>query len=234
MFRKYYLAVVVGFLFLISTASEVSATHSQGLHWGYEEGQEFYFIEKHHFESDEGIIELENYFLLVDSEHQSIEDPLTNDSFTPFSRFDVYWANDSSLDEDNWQVGLRLSVPIGNWSLLSKVLEASFNRREVSENYTYSFQIFETIEEWGYNTTRYNELWSGVYSSSRTRFTYSKPDGVLLKLWWESSQSWSNDTHRYTLSRLQMDPGLQAILTSGLALGIVIVVIVLVAWIRRN
>ena len=143
-------------------------------------------------------------------------------------------SNDSSLDEDNWQVGLRLSVPIGNWSLLSKVLEASFNRREVSENYTYSFQIFETIEEWGYNTTRYNELWSGVYSSSRTRFTYSKPDGVLLKLWWESSQSWSNDTHRYTLSRLQMDPGLQAILTSGLALGIVIVVIVLVAWIRRN
>ncbi|MFW9927746.1 MAG: hypothetical protein ACFFDM_13435 [Candidatus Thorarchaeota archaeon] len=229
MVRKYYWAAVIGFLFVISSASEVSATHSQNLHWGYEEGQGFTFIYRRHFENDEVIIENENYFLLVGPEHPSIEDPLTNDSYTPFSRFDVYWANDSSLDEENWQVGLHLAVPIGNWSLLSKVLEASFNRRNVSEYDTYSFQIIDTINEWGYNTTSTRSTSDG----SSTRFTYSKLDGVLLELV-DYSWSWSNSTIRSTLSRLPMNPRLQAILTTGLALGIVIVVIVLVTWIRRK
>ena len=228
MFRKYYWAVVVGFLFLISTASEVSATHSQGLHWGYEEGQGFTFIERRLFEGDESIIEIENYFLLVGPEHPSIEDPLTNERLPPFSRFDVYWANDSSLDEENWQVGLRLAVPIGNWSLLSKVTEARFNREEISENGTYSGLIFETNDEWGYNTTRISDI------PSSTCFTYSKHDGVLLELLWVYSRPWNNVTSEYTLTRLPMEPRLQAILTSGLALGIVIVVIAIVAWIRRN
>ena len=234
MFRKYYWAVVVGFLFLISTASEVSAIHSQGLHWGYEEGQGFTFFENQYYETEEEIFGWQNYFLLLDPEHQSIEDPLTNDSFTPFSRFDVYWANDSSLDEANYPVGLHVAVPIGNWSLLSKVLEASFKREEVSENDTYLYQIFETNDEWGYNTTTSYEWWSGAYYSSSTRFTYSKHDGVLLESLWEVSRSWNNNTSEYTLTRLPMEPRLQAILTTGLALGIVIVVIVLVAWIRRN
>ena len=229
MIGKFHWVIVIGFLILISTASQISGTHSQGLHWGYEEGQDFFFIEKWHYESEVETIEQENYFLLVDPEHHSIEDPLSNDSIAPFSRFDVYWANDSSLDEDNWQVGLHLAVPIGNWSLLSKVLEANFNRQEVSENETYSFQIFETIDKWGYNTTT---MISNL--SSIIRFTYSKHDGVLLESLWDYSLSWNNTTSNYTLTRLLVDPKLQTILTTGIALGIVIMVIALVTWIRRK
>lgn len=232
------LIVILG-LFLVMTMmmSEVSAVHSQGLHWGYEEGQEFYFNEKwlfYHGDEGEPTIQESNY-LLIDPEHYPIEDPVTNDSYPPRTHFDVHWINGSPAGDEYILVGRNVAVPIGNWSLLSKVYDAYFSKVLSTENHTYSFQLVETGSEWGYTSVRTSYLIIRTrYWVDTTCYTYSKQDGVLLLLTYESVESWSNATTRYSFSRLPMNPETQAILATGLAAGVIISVLVVFTRILKR
>ncbi len=126
--------------------------------------------------------------------------------------------------------GAGAAVPIGNWSLLSKVFENHYTNTSIVGHGT-SFRIVEDSGTWGYVFTH------PIVGLPDTNWTYhesySKQDGVLVS---DLEYFYNLGAESITLSftRLPMSPELQAILTAGIALGVVITVIVVYARFRRN
>ena len=217
------------FLFLLALPT-TSAAHSQILAWGYDEGQAFYFNEQHISNGEE--VTSTNY-LLKGSEYSTIKDPLTTEDRLPMAAFDVFWPNGSLVTSFTQRVGINLAVPIGNWSLLSTVLEANLKELHSNENESYTYQLTDTTDAWGYSLVHTTYAF-GSNSAVASQYTYSKNDGVLQDWVWEYTEAWSNTSFKYVLSRLLTLPETQAILTTSLAIGILVIVLVAVTKRRKR
>jgi len=230
---SHFFITVSGILVLILLLPTISVAHSQGLHWGYEAGQEFYFHERT-INKMEGEIKnnIEYNFIFTDSELSQIEDPLTNDSYLPRSRFDVYWLNGSPAGDQFYVSGRDAAVPIGNWSLLTKVFQAHYGSRELNVNVTYDFQIQETNTEWGFISEEVQHSWINNLTIT-SRSTYSKADGVLLEYIWRIESSNFDSSTDYSLSRLPMNPETQTLLTTLLAVAVLAIVVVIVSKFKK-
>ena len=219
---------MVGATLLALLVTGVSAAQSQGLHWGYEKGQQYYFAASGWSINETETQQME--FMLMKGNYPSIPDPLTNGSYLPWTEFQVYFANGSSAGAYQLLWGFGAAVPIGNWSLVSKVFENCYTNTSMAAHGT-SFRIVEDSETWGYVFSR------PIAGLSNTNWTYhesySKKDGVLVS---DLEYFYNLGVESMTLSftRLPMSPELQSILTAGVALGVVITVIVVYARFRRH
>jgi hypothetical protein len=218
---------VVGTLLLALLVTGASAAQSQGLHWGFEKGKEYYFTEQ-----VQSLGETEPFrmdLMLIPEDYPSIQDPLANGSYPPWTSFHVYFTNGSPL-VNGYVETLRVAVPVGNWSLLLDVFESYFASNPLPGTKTQSFRAAENNIDWGFVVEQ-------SYSLSRQNWTiqysFSRQDGVLTQCS-EGSGSSDNETIIFALTRLPMDPQLQSILSAGVALGVVLAVIVVYARFRRH
>ncbi|MFW9848117.1 MAG: hypothetical protein ACFFF4_03200 [Candidatus Thorarchaeota archaeon] len=231
--RKYLLVVIATFLFILLDVRCVSAVHSQGLYWGYQEGEEFFFIDSITVTDDEESTTTVEYYKLVDTELSELEDPITNESYAPSARFDVY-RNDGTYHEEDFLLGSRVAVPIGNWSLLTEVYEYNlFIKDPPDENVTVSYDFIESADKWGYYWIRVDSFY-GMISRDEVKWTYSKQDGVLLEETWNSTQSWNNRSFYDTFTRLPMNPTIQSLIVTGVALGVIISTVVILVYFSKK
>ncbi len=222
---KYVVTVVVGTLLLALLVTGTSAAQSQGLHWGFERGKQYYFTQ-----SVQKLGETEpsqTNFKFICNTYPSIQDPLTDNSSLPYASFHTYFANGSPAESAIYWPAI--AVPVGNWSLLSEVLRSHNANAMLPPNTTQSLRIVENNEQWGY-------IWDLSFLSPQTnsslQCSYSRQDGVLIQFSIDSCVN--NQTAYLTLTRRPMDPELQSILTTALALGIVVIAIIVYARFRRH
>ncbi len=229
---RYLITLSIGILLVIPFLPILSSAHSQGLHWGYEEDQEFYFHERTVSEYQGNIEEMDYTFILKDSDPFTIEDPLTNDSQPPQERFDVYWLNGTSAADGFFVTGYYAAVPIGNWSLLTQIFQTHFDNQPTLENVTYNYQFQESNTEWGFTGERTeNPLVSN--DTMEARFIYSKADGVLILYTWDSNSPVHDFYIHYSLARLPMHPETQNLLATSLAIGVIAVAVVVASKFRK-
>lgn len=225
---KFSVTIVVGATLFALLVTGVSAAQSQGLRWGYEEGQQYYFAVKNWSINDTETQQME--LMLTKGNYPSIPDPVTNDSYLPWTNFQVYFTNGSLVAGGQFSWGVGVAVPIGNWSLLSKIFENYYTNTSMSGDGT-SFRIVEDSETWGYV---FSHPVTGLPDTNWTYHeSYSKRDGVLVS---DLEYFYNLGVGSMTLSftRLPMSPELQSILTAGVALGVVVTVIVVYARFRRH
>ncbi len=226
MVTKHAVVIVAGTLLLALLVTGVSAAQSQGLRWGFEKGEQYYFTQ-----SVQNLGEAEpsqTDLMFICDDYPLIQDPLTDYSSLPWASFQTYFTNGSPTDTAIGE--LRIAVPIGNWSLLSEMFARHSANNTLPQNATPSFRIVEDNEQWGY-------IWEWSLSSPQTNFSvqysYSTRDGVLTQFSMGRSLM-NNEAALYTITRLPMDPQLQSTLTTGAALGIVVMAIAVYARTRRH
>lgn len=228
MVTKYVETIMVGAALLALLVTGVSAAQSQGLHWGYEEGQQYYFIERD-WNIDQTELPAMN-FMLMRSDYPSIPDPLTNSSYLPWTAFQVYFTDGRLATSQQPIWGPGAAVPIGNWSLLSKVFENHYTNTSIWGNAT-SFRLVEDSETWGFIFVRTNNALPDT--NSTTHVSYSKQDGVLVSNL-QQVYELGNETLTTSFIRLPMSPELQTTLTIGGVLGVVAIAIVIYVRLRRR
>ena len=226
MVAKYVMTMVVGTLLLALFVTGASAAQSQGLHWGFVKGQQYYFTQRAQDPREAEPSEVN--LMYVCDDYPSIQDPLTGNSSPPRASFQAYLINGSPTDVGIG--GSTIAVPIGNWSLLSDVFESYWVNTLSPQNATSSFQTVENNVEWGFT---FEWLYLFPHSGVILQFSYSKQDGVLTQ-YSQGSGSSDKETVEFTLVRLPMAPHLQSILATGIAFCIVVMVIVVYARFRRH
>ena len=215
------LAFLAVFLVLGSLPQNLNAqtTHSQGLEWGFQEGDRFDFVETYTEDDPENPIHIQMDYYLIAPEASVIPDPLTVNDSVLLRRADIYFRNGTKIPSP----GIRFAVPIGNWSLLTEIRSAT------NEMYYQSGEILDEPSYWGFS---YDE--GGNWSSSTTRFEFAKVDGVLLTIVYTASDIYTNISHTMTVVRVTsftMDPTILGLVAIG---GLTILVIVLLIWERRG
>ncbi|MFW9958998.1 MAG: hypothetical protein ACFFCT_13085 [Candidatus Odinarchaeota archaeon] len=132
--KRQVLVYVLVFVFILTlrvsgtTTTGVEETHSQGLYWGFEEGDVFYFRIEYRDENESW-----DYSLYATApELEAIPDPLT--SYIPRI----------NLQHSTQTLHSSSAVPIGNWSLLSATIGNTIGRHI----------LHETETKWGYEYNR--------------------------------------------------------------------------------
>ena len=132
--------VVFALALLFLMVIPCSATQSQGLEWKYGEATRYDFRETSQFSDNEtSRVGYDWTYYLIAGSYYELDDPLNASRGLPVKRAMTYWQNGTEM-----QTGpMSFAVPVGNWSLLSMVVE----------NMSYSYFIFSAFESdniWGY------------------------------------------------------------------------------------
>ena len=200
-------SVILGLLFLIVTPC--SAVHSQGLEWKYSEGSRYDFREMYHYgENETTELGYDWIYYLVAPNYSEIDDPLLMDGGVPFRRAMTYWPNGTVMNTGR----LSFAVPVGNWSLLSTLLEA------MSDD-SYTLTAFESYDLWGYE-----ENYASDISSFTRRVEFSKSDGVLTRMTYTSNIF--NYHNSFVTERLSISPTVIQLGIAIVAAGSIAIVLV--------
>ncbi|MDF1537554.1 MAG: hypothetical protein P1Q69_01450 [Candidatus Thorarchaeota archaeon] len=193
-------------IFLI--ISPCLATHSQGFEWKYGEGVQYDFRETFYRGDNETTsLIYDCIYYLIAPNYTELHDPLTG--YVPARSASTYWPNGTEMQTGR----LHFAVPVGNWSILSIIIESMSD-----ENVTFS--AFESNDMWGYEQEISTDISSYSY-----REEFSKYDGVLTKLTYESTIFSHHSL--YVIERLGISPIiLQLVMAIVAALSIVSVLIV--------
>ncbi len=200
---------VVFVLVLLSIiVTPCSATQSQGLEWNYNEGTRYDFRETSQVSDNEtSRVGYDWTYYLIAGSYYELDDPLNASRGLPLKRAMTYWQNGTEMKTGP----MSFAVPVGNWSLLSMVVEnMSYS--------SFSFSAFESDNIWGYEQ-RHIERSTYIY-----RWEFSKSNGVLEKFTGEYS---FNSHHQLIIvERLPFSPGvIQLGITIGAAACIVLVIL---------
>ncbi len=149
--RRLKLLTCIGIVSLMSLVPASVSSHSQGLHWGFQEGDVFYF----NYSWETSLRSNEYSYSATALEQPEITDPLVAGvNWFPRSKFQL---------SRNVTFGPG-AVPIGNWSLLSAIARGGGN------------DVFETDTTWGFGTVGADY---GDYKETQLRI-FSKNDGVQV------------------------------------------------------
>lgn len=166
--RRYCTTPVVCILTILVLTVCISAVPSQGLAWGYLEGEIYYFSKVNH-KVEAGVPStIEFHYVLYAPAFPAIEDPITNVSAIPQVIFQERLLNGTLVDSQSGPVQL-VAVPIGNWSLLTEMY------RNLFEHENTTLGIINTPQEWGY----VDPILDSETLSTTATLIYSKSDGVL-------------------------------------------------------
>jgi len=163
-------------------------SHSQGFEWKYGEGVRYDFRETF-YRGDNETTELiyDWTFYLITPNYTEFDDPLAT-GYVPARPALTYWPNGTEIQNGR----LTFAVPVGNWSILSIIIESMSN-----DNVTYS--AFESNDMWGYEEQRSTDISSYLY-----REEFSKSNGVLTKFTYESTIL--NYHNLFVIERLGISP----------------------------
>jgi len=159
---------------LMFAVSPAAAATSQNLSWGVAENDQFNFT----FDAanpDEGLSLHEGMYMLVTDAPPTIPNVVTDWTQVPTVDLDMKWTNGTSIGLyvliflGIIPFGAHFAVPIGNWTLMTEVVQTSGSWNDSTTFTTNSAY-------WGMSLT---------YSSSGLRYTvavsYLKSDGFLAK-----------------------------------------------------
>ncbi|MFW9787715.1 MAG: hypothetical protein ACFFE2_04930 [Candidatus Thorarchaeota archaeon] len=227
--RTLQVVLVMSFvaIFLISP---VAAATSQGLEWGVAQGDVFTYDFKVVDEGDTIIDDLVN--ISIESAPGTIPDPLTDYSGIPIVDVNLVYANGTAMGfEALYLLGIALTgsglaVPIGNFSLLSDLIEGSIFW---TENHT----LINDGTNWG---AQFSSTDAETRMSVSTR--YKKSDGMINRYSLEATNVTSGVSSTVSLTRtgggLDIIGLLQDnILYVGIGVG-VIVILGAVVCVRRR
>lgn len=159
--------IALGLVIILSIPILVES-HNQGLTWGFNSGERFYFKETSRSNISSTVVTLSREYYVVAKDNYTIPDPLL---YFILAREQTFFYNGTQLKGGDF----AFAVPIGNWDLLEDVYLSS---------YSSSFDTIAIIDEetsWGFRTTENN-----TYREISYLFIFSKTDGVLVSLLIES------------------------------------------------
>jgi len=164
-------SVLIGIILI----APVAAQTSQGFEWTVEVGDQYRY---NVFYWEEGIYLHEDMYINITTNHLSVPDPLTDWWDIPEPPAEVYYANGTSpgMMSMVFIYTMKLVVPIGNWTLLSELVEAVTYWDFLGEAVDNVSSIEDTWLHWGYS---YNI--SVVQGLIMVNNTYLKSDGVLAR-----------------------------------------------------
>ncbi|MHA1771565.1 MAG: hypothetical protein ACTSXS_08295 [Candidatus Thorarchaeota archaeon] len=171
------LALSVITMFLVSP---VAAATSQGLEWGFAKGDKWDFTLKVSSEK----IDEQIYANITNMPVLAIPDPLTSWDNIPFPTVGMYWANGTDIGLMALlfiglvAVGSRMTVPIGNYTLLTELVSTKLTGET----------MIDTATEWGITW----KVSTNSTHEQRITATYLKTDGFLAQYKWEQVISASN------------------------------------------
>jgi hypothetical protein len=142
---KILLGISIVFIILLTQTSSVAAVTDQGLEWGIEVGDRFdYNVEvEFHNTTMDLIIDDEMYVII--NELPTIADHITSGAQLPMlhlaiNSYTTYWDNGTVMDSlwlDILNIGIPfMCYPIGNYSLLTELFEASPATTIITQNTT--------------------------------------------------------------------------------------------------
>ncbi len=177
--RKLIVVFLAYTLLFCSLPSSVSATTTEGLEWGAETGDRFYY-NFNYWVAQEGTPTYtdEEFYIDVNTTELVIPDPLDSWDSMPIVPHIEAWANGSEADLLRFITIYAWSVlvPIGNWSLLSSITE---DRTILGLGGPGGFEIQTTMEindwfRWGFNYTFFNDEWD-----YEIHVAFTKANGAL-------------------------------------------------------
>jgi hypothetical protein len=164
--------VALWFLFILSMPILVDS-QNQGLTWGFDAGKRFYFEETDTLHRNESIVgSLSFRYYIVANNNYTITDPLT---LFPLAKEKAYFHN-GSLVPPPGPGYFGFAVPIGNWDLLETVFISQYSI------YYDEISIIDEETKWGFQTSR-----NSTELEESRRYVFSKSDGVLLTLQFETT-----------------------------------------------
>ncbi|MHA2385061.1 MAG: hypothetical protein ACXAEE_02495, partial [Candidatus Thorarchaeota archaeon] len=147
----------------------VHAANNQGLEWGVESGDRFFYTYEYHYRETS----FTDDFQVTVIELPAIPDNLGIDvEFVPYASYDMRWVNGSRLIE--YRPYEFPIIPIGNWDALTQLFLAF--------SFVVPDSIVDTPEIWSYNCS---EDWGAGRMHYMEEF--SKKDGTLLRFYYEDS-----------------------------------------------
>jgi hypothetical protein len=159
--------VVFALALLFLMVIPCSATQSQGLEWKYGEGTRYDFHETYYQGVNETLeLTYDWTYYLIAPDCSEIADPLDPSQGIPVRRAVTYWPNGTEMRRSG---PVSFAVPVGNWSLLSMIVE---NMSDPSS----SFSAFQSDGIWGCEQQISVDFSTGIYS-----WEYSKSDGVIVR-----------------------------------------------------
>lgn len=190
------LALAIVSIFMISP---IAAATSQGLEWGFVNGDRFDFT----LASPEDGFSEQMYMNITDMPAAAIPDPLTDWFNIPDPSIGMWWENGTSLGIYSFMfigllaVGSKIAVPIGNYTLLWDLVNVELTG--------------ETLEEssnvWG---LKWTEAINSTHEFSITA-TYAKADGFLAEYKWETVLTSNGAVEEaFTVIRNNIPSGLDA------------------------
>lgn len=159
--------VVFALAILFLIVAPCSATQSQGLVWNYGEGTRYDFRETLYRGSNETLELVHDWtYYLIAPPYYEIDDPLNASQGVPGKGAITYWPNGTEMGNYG---RISFAVPVGNWSLLSTVIEGMSDSSS-------SFSAFESGDAWGFEQQISRDTSISIY-----RWEYTKSDGVLVR-----------------------------------------------------
>ncbi|NHJ14651.1 MAG: hypothetical protein EAX95_13310 [Candidatus Thorarchaeota archaeon] len=167
-------ALLLGFVLLAQVAAEPT---SQGLEWTVNVGDVHYFIVDY-WEGGDAIHE--DMYYNVSSNHAAMPDPLVDWWDIPDVPLNLYFANgtDASMLAVLFAYGWKVTVPIGNWTLMDELIENVTEFTIFDPLPTNASANVNTWLHWGFS---YNAT-VDTYIVLTANTTYLKSDGVLASL----------------------------------------------------
>ena len=186
--RRAQVVIIAVMLWGFFLTTPASATNNQGLEWGVEIGDEFYYV----FEFNHS--ELSTYTPRTGIEIiyvritglPEIPDNIT--SYTQYGRWSerIFWENGTEIARSSTYFPMCFGIkPIGNWSLITILFLSNPEK------------LINTTTTWGYNGS---EGWTGV--EINYSYEISKLDGVpnhsFQERRFEEESEWYSRSHELT------------------------------------
>ena len=181
--------IVFAFILAFLMVIPCSATQSQGLKWNYGEGSRYDFKETL-YQGNSSTLEVDHewtYYLIAPS-YYDLDDTLNTSQGIPVRYAFTYWQNGT---EREGEPHMTFAVPVGNWSLLSAVVDSLPDHTSV--------QHLNTSDTWGYEVTYTTDT-----SSNTWRWVYSKSTGVLESMRYEVTNPYFRNV--FMIERLASGP----------------------------
>ena len=153
------------------------AQTSQNLEWRIGVGDTFYY---HFYYNSEPFLVDEELYANITGPMAAIPDPLTNFSDIPDVPADIKYLNGSDPGMMILFVlfSLKMAVPVGNWSLMTELVESVTSITVITE--TYPIQPVVIVDDWLHWGFTYNVSQTGVDNVMTVIFL--KSDGYVASM----------------------------------------------------
>jgi hypothetical protein len=194
----------------------IHAANNQGLEWGVESGDRFYYTYEYHYRETNFIDDFQVTIIGL----PTIPDNLGTDvEFVPYASYDMRWVNGSRLIE--YRPYEFPIIPIGNWDALTELILAF--------SFVVSDSIVDTPEIWGYNS-------SADWGAGRMHYMeeFSKKDGTLLRFYYEDSDFPDWDVLTALITRIPEESDGILIVAASAGGGLILATVALLFFRKRR